>query len=497
MTMATQTLDRDPTISNIASSFGTASLVVIIGVLAAWVLVKYDPGAAPDALRDREARTAQATEGIIERGVTESVSAGSATQDVTANATASNRPASNSLLEQAEVAFAAGRIIEPEFDNALNYYRSLLETEPDNKDAAQGIERVVAYLENQAEGAVFQNDWDAARAYAAVILNVRPNDSHALDLRARINRLERIQVLMAKALDQSGRGHLVAPKGDNAADSYRAILALDADNSVAAQGIRSIALRLVANAQSATLAGELDKAHKFIASARAIDPATPGLAAVEKSSNQMIREAEGESSKNDLLAASRALQSDRLMPPATPNAYDLFNAVLARAPNSVAARQGLALVRDALLDRAASLIAGGSLEQAGTFLIQAKVAGADQARLERLQSEFAYQKRLKDAREGHFDRLYAISELKITRQVAPTYPRTARTNGIPGWVELEFTVTEQGDVRDARVRNSSASIFEGVAISAINRWRFEPVIDDGRPVPVRSVLRFTFKGDHG
>ena len=184
-----------------------------------------------------------------------------------------SQPTSNSLLEQAEIAFAAGRIIEPEFDNALSYYRSLLETEPGNKDATQGIERVLAYLENQAEGAAFQNDWEAARAYVAVIVNVRPDDAHAQSLRKRINRLERIQVLTAKALDQSVRGNLVSPKGDNAADSYRAIIALDANNSVAAQGMRSIVQRMLANAQSASIAGEQSKAQKFVESARAIDPA--------------------------------------------------------------------------------------------------------------------------------------------------------------------------------------------------------------------------------
>ncbi len=495
MTMATQTLDRDPTFHNIASSFGAASLVVIVGVLLAWVLVKYDPGATPDALDHAARITPPVAGGSIDRGTLASASANASTKEPVTNATPSNRPASNSLLEQAEVAFAAGRIIEPEFDNALNYYRSLLETEPGNKDAVQGIERVVAYLENQAEGAVFQNDWDAARAYTAVILNVRPNDTQALALRTRINKLERIQTLMAKALDQSGRGNLVTPKGDNAAESYRAILALDADNSVATQGLRSIVQRLIANAQSANLAGEQDKARKFTTAARALDPSAPGLAAVEQSLNHAKSGEDDHTTQNDLLAASEALQSDRLMPPATPNAFDLFNAVLARAPQSAAAQQGLTLVRNALLDRSASLIAGGSFEEAGTLLIQAKVAGADHARLEQLQSEFAYQRRLKDAREGRFDRVYSISDLKVTKQVAPTFPRSARNSGSQGWVEVEFTVTEQGDVRDARVSKSSASIFEGVAISAINRWRFEPVMDHGRPVPVRGVLRFTFKAD--
>ena len=162
MTMtAFQLFGRDPAGSNIAASFGMASAVVIAGVLAAWVAVKQDATVSADMMLDRESQVAIGTK--VER----------------------ERPASNSLLEQAEIAFAAGRIIEPEFDNALNYYRSLLETEPDNKDAAQGVDRVIAYLENQAEGAVFQNDWDAARAYVAVILNVRADDTHAHDLRTR------------------------------------------------------------------------------------------------------------------------------------------------------------------------------------------------------------------------------------------------------------------------------------------------------------------------
>ncbi len=69
------------------------------------------------------------------------------------------------------------------------------------------------------------------------------------------------------------------------------------------------------------------------------------------------------------------------MPPAVPNAFDLFNGVLARDPQSAPAQQGLALVREALLDRADSLVSGGSLEQAGSLLLQAKVAGADDARI--------------------------------------------------------------------------------------------------------------------
>ena len=454
--------------SNLAGSFGAAAAVVIAGVLAAWVFVKHDAAVTPDALLDRETQIVSPS---MQRGPN----------------------VSGSLLEQAEIAFAAGRIIEPEFDNALSYYRSLLESEPDNADATQGLERVTAYLENQAEGAIFQNDWDAARAYAAVILNARPDDSRGRDLRNRANRLERIEVLTAKAIEQVSRGNLATPKDDNAADSYRGILELDAANPVAAQGVRSIVQRLVANAQSAASAGEQDKAQKFFAAARAIDPNAAGVADIDRAAKQPKRVADDQNIQSDLLAASQALQADQLVPPATPNAFDLFNAVLTREPKSAAALQGLQLVRDILVDRAGALIAAGSFEQGGALLLQAKVAGADAARLTELQRELTYQTRLKDAREGRFERLYAVSELKILRQVAPTYPRSAAAKGTRGWADLEFTVTEQGDVRDAKATNSSLPIFEGAAVSAISRWRFEPVVEDGRPIPVRAIVRFTFR----
>jgi TonB family protein len=467
MTTAQLTGPSD-TQSNLASSFGMASAVVIAGVLATWVFVKQDAVVTPETMIEQESHISAAP--------------------------LNTKPTSGSLLEQADIAFAAGRIIEPEFDNALNYYLSLLATESDNADAIQGVERVVTYLQNQAEGAIFQSDWDSARAYATVILNVRPDDAGGRDLRSRADRLEQIETLTARALNQFSRGNLVSPKGNNATASYRAILELDPANALAQQGLHSIAQRLIANAQSATFAGEQDKAQKFVADARAIDPTASGLAEVEKATKQVRRITEDSKQQDDLLAAAQALQADRLMPPATPNAYDLFAAILERDSESEAAKRGIALVQDALLDRAAALVTAGSLDQAGILLTQATDAHADAARIKALRGELKHQRRMLDAREGRFDRHYAVSELSVINQVAPSYPRTAAARKIDGWVALEFTVTESGDVRDAKVTESSMPLFEGSALAAIARWRFEPVVEDGRPVPVRVAVKFNFKG---
>jgi protein TonB len=76
----------------------------------------------------------------------------------------------------------------------------------------------------------------------------------------------------------------------------------------------------------------------------------------------------------------------------------------------------------------------------------------------------------------------------------PDYPASAEARGISGWVQLEFTVTETGLVRDARVVSSRpAQVFDGAALTAIARWRYRPQILNGRAVDtpgVRVVLEF-------
>jgi TonB family protein len=468
MTHSTQLFGGQLPGAAIVSSLGAASAVVVIGVLSAWVVLKRDT--TPMGLELLNVREPIA---------------------VTAPVPAQE---SDSLLEQAEIAFAAGRIIEPEFDNALSYYNQLLRHEPDNIEAREGVERVVTYLLNQAEGAIFQNDWDAARAYARVILGVRPQDAHATDIAERAIRLEQIELLTATALDQFSAGKLVAPGDDSAAASYQAILALEPDNRVAKQGIKAVVQRLVANAQSAALAGDADRAEGFLAEARALDSQAVGLSEIAQSTRQWQQIVDDRSVKNDLLAAAQALREGRLMAPDTPNAYQLFNEVLAREPASESARQGLALVREALLDQAEARIGSGDLDAAFEAVALAAKADADEEGLRRLREQLAYKMRLANAKSGQFDQVYQVSDLTVVKQVSPTYPRLAARRSLEGWVEVEFTVTERGEVRDAKVRRSSSELFDKSALAAINRWEFAPLMENGRPVPIRVALRFAFDG---
>ncbi len=79
-------------------------------------------------------------------------------------------------------------------------------------------------------------------------------------------------------------------------------------------------------------------------------------------------------------------------------------------------------------------------------------------------------------------------------QLRPLYPPRARLHRIEGWVDLEFTVTPEGEVENIRVVGASPEdTFERSAVQAAARWRFNPGRHQNRPVAVRVRQRITFE----
>jgi len=83
--------------------------------------------------------------------------------------------------------------------------------------------------------------------------------------------------------------------------------------------------------------------------------------------------------------------------------------------------------------------------------------------------------------------------LPIVR-VAPVYPARALSRGLEGHVDLSFTVTTTGTVRDPIVMFSTSSLFERAATRAVLKFKYKPRVVDGIPVDVPGVkTRITFK----
>jgi len=82
-------------------------------------------------------------------------------------------------------------------------------------------------------------------------------------------------------------------------------------------------------------------------------------------------------------------------------------------------------------------------------------------------------------------------------RVEPEYPPQARQRKVEGWVQVRFTISTAGSVKDAVVVESSHAMFERNAIQAVNKWKYQPQLVGGKPAesPNRQVvLRFRMEG---
>mgnify|MGYP000616234701 FL=1 len=77
--------------------------------------------------------------------------------------------------------------------------------------------------------------------------------------------------------------------------------------------------------------------------------------------------------------------------------------------------------------------------------------------------------------------------LPIVR-VAAVYPRRALQRGIEGFVDVEFTVSKLGTVKDPKVTQASPQgIFEQAALDATLKYKYKPRVVNGEPMAVSGV----------
>jgi protein TonB len=73
------------------------------------------------------------------------------------------------------------------------------------------------------------------------------------------------------------------------------------------------------------------------------------------------------------------------------------------------------------------------------------------------------------------------------------YPRTARAQGVQGYVVLSLLISAAGEIEKVQVLEAEPSgIFEESAIQGVQNWRFEPAMYQGRSVKVWARQRIRF-----
>ena len=72
-------------------------------------------------------------------------------------------------------------------------------------------------------------------------------------------------------------------------------------------------------------------------------------------------------------------------------------------------------------------------------------------------------------------------------RIDPQYPPQAQQRRLEGWVQLRFTVSGAGTVKNARVVKSSDLVFENAALRAVEQWKYQPQLEAGKPVDRKDI----------
>jgi len=79
----------------------------------------------------------------------------------------------------------------------------------------------------------------------------------------------------------------------------------------------------------------------------------------------------------------------------------------------------------------------------------------------------------------------------LISSVKPMYPEVARRAGVQGFVRLQIRVNREGRVEVQKVVEGQP-ILADAAIQATQRWRYKPIVINGKPVNAISTVTFNF-----
>jgi TonB family protein len=447
------------------------------------------------------------------------------------------------LLEKARGAMRDRHYTEPTGDNALVYYRSAAAVDPTNGEALDGLQRVASVLASRLDEAMNAQHFDEAALAMANLKAASPQDARipALELRlttAQVNKAladgnvdraaalvrqaqqssvpadqlnkwraeitrrqedAKVQRLAGLVSDRIRDGKLTDPADDNAKLYMQQLRDAAPANATTQREQRDLNAAYMRKAREAAVSkNQADEDH-WLAEARSGGVSAADITGFQRdlaAARQKAVAAEGE---RFVQVARERIREGKLTDPAQDSAAyyigqlqttDPANSAVAGLSHDLASR---------LIDRARSAARdSGRAAQVDADLTQAKRWGADARDIQAVQqlqsSARATNAPAARAAAAQAPNVAALAaQLKRTHYVSPEYPQTALDSKLAGVVTLEFTVRAKGETSDVRVTDSSPpGVFDKAAVTAVKRWRYDPVKVNGAPVeiPVRTTIRF-------
>ena len=429
------------------------------------------------------------------------------------------------LLEKARLAMKERRFTEPAGDNALLFYRSAVAADATNAEARDGLQRVAAVLASRFEEAMSGGHLEEAALTLGNFKSAAPNDARLVAFEQRLYAAEVSKALndgnleravqyvrqaqqstaipaaeiarwradISRRQDDAKVQRLAGLVGDriregrltDSDDSARAYLlqlqGAAPGNSTTQRVTRELINADLRKARDAALARNPAEQERWLGEARAV-----GMKSAEAAAFQ--RELAGARQKalqadNDRLAqlARDRLRDGRLTDPAQDSAAWYLTQLQAADAGSVALADASRELAGKLLERARATVLAG--RPADADLAQARRWGADSKDIAAVQ-----QLQAPKSRGASVDPASLLANLKRVRAITPDYPPGAMAQHMTGSVTLEYTVDTRGEPRDLHVVEATPpGVFDQAAINAVKRWRYAPMVVDGKAVDVPGV----------
>ena len=423
----------------------------------------------------------------------------------------------DALVAEARLAREAGQIFNPLGSNAIELYAATVAADPSNAIHAAELDAVIQQALAIAETALLEGRLSEAEAALQRVATVDANNSrlpfltaqmwqvqlrnHIADARTAIREkrfedagsavaaaialnlgdtaeidavraeltearsTQQADDVLAKANARMEEGNLLSPANDNARYYYDLVLSNDANNTAARQGLNAVASKLVLQARAEIDAGNFDSAETLLYSARAIDPDNSELTAAATTL--------GDARDAVVQREQRAAQERRRVEEAN--------------------RQAAAEERRLADEAAAAAVAAAAATSDAAEVVADDVGEAEKMAVDDPVVEPQAERVAQEPGVVQNQSPVSISALNRTRYVAPKYPRAAERRGLSGWVDVVFTVAMDGSVKDLKVREASPEdVFDISALRAVERWEFEPVVENGVLVEKRAGVRMMF-----
>ncbi len=398
-------------------------------VLAALAIVAGLPVARPETLR--RARRRRATE-----------------IDTTA-------PRANPVLSRARAALAAGRFEAPAGRNALDLFKAVLLDQPNHVEAQAGFEQAVRQVLRRARGELAAGRHDEAGRLVQRVLSADPRRPDALTLQREIDPPETPSSQLAREQEiaaQFAANVALGVSADVAAPVATQVPVVTADPGSAKPTPVATQVPLVTADPGAKPTP--------VAVAPLGSPPRTGLATTPA-----------------IAAAATPIVAKAVVVPASPPLRVMPDPLAPRFTNSPPVVSN-AIKSGKRIPRAYGGPVPPRHDIAGLATPSSRTERADPAPVRT--SQVSAQP-------------VPVDEFNRIESREPVYPRQALRDKTRGWVELEFTITESGAVRDVVVLDAEPlGVFDRAATDAVASWRFRPRYVNGKPVLQRSSFTIRF-----